>query len=91
MIFFQHWRERNIFQQLFFDNNYPWRENKNYAVHIYHKRYRQEHSVSELISFNNTVGDLARHTLENYNSWSLKNVNETNRADFDRLLDEKKL
>lgn len=78
-------------EQLFYDNHYPWRENKNYAVHIYHKRYRQEHTVSELLSFNNTIGDLARHTMENYNNWSLKNINETNRADFDRLLDEKKL
>ena len=80
-----------VFQQLFFDNNYPWRENNNYAVHIYHKRYRQEHSVSELLSFNNTVGDLARHTMEAYNSWALAHINETNRAEFDRLLDEKLL
>ena len=29
--------------------------------------------------------------MENYHDWSLKNINETNRADFDRLLDEKKL
>ena len=54
----------NALQELFYDNNYPWRENKNYAVHIYHKRYRVEHSVTEMMTLNNTVGDLTRFTIQ---------------------------
>ena len=61
------------FQDLFFDNHYPWRENDNYAVHIYHKRYRINHSVSELIGLDNTVGDLARVTLDAYHDWAARN------------------
>lgn len=76
---------------LFFDNYYPWRENENYAVHIYHKRYRHQHSVSELLGLNNTVGELTRFTLDNYNQWSNQILNTTQREEFKLLLDEHKL
>ena len=80
-----------LIQSLFFDNYYPWRENDNYAVHIYHKRYRHQHSVSELLGLNNTVGELTRFTLDNYNQWSNQILNTTQREEFKLLLDEHKL
>jgi len=56
-------------EELFFDNHYPWRENENYAVHIYHKKYRRNHSLEEIVGMNNTLGELARHTATAYNAW----------------------
>jgi len=59
-------------EELFFENHYPWRERNNYAVHIYHKQYRTKHSMAEILHLNNTVGDLARFTFDRYDSWAAR-------------------
>jgi len=56
-------------EQLFYENHYPWRENENYAVHIYHKRYKVKFALEEILALNNTVGDLARFTMGEYEHW----------------------
>ena len=38
-------------------------------VHIYHKKYRRNHSLEEIVGMNNTLGELARHTATAYNAW----------------------
>ena len=62
----------NEIKELFFENHYPWKERNNYAVHIYHKRYRTKHSMAEILHLNNTVGDLARFTFDRYDSWAAR-------------------
>ena len=62
----------SFFQQLFYENHYPWKENENYAVHIYHKRYKVKFTLQEILALNNTVGDLARFTMHEYEQWKDK-------------------